>query len=70
MAENGKIITREEFQKLLKGLDQFVQDSVFDADQKADEHRAPESYRADMKGYSRGLWVMGRKIIEKLKALL
>lgn len=54
MAENGKFISREEFQQLLKELDEFVQNSVSDADQRANEHRAPELYRADMQGYSRG----------------
>lgn len=64
------MITKEELEKILAELEALVQDRVFDADQKANENRAPESYRTDMQGYSRGLHHMGYEIIGKLKKLL
>jgi hypothetical protein len=64
------VITKEGLEKVAAELETLVQDRVFDADQKANEHRAPESYRTDTQGYSRGLHHMGFEIIGKLKRSL
>lgn len=69
MTDDKKPIGRDAFEKLVKDLEKFVQDSVSEADQKAKDYKAPELYLSDMKGYARGLSVMGYRIIREIKKL-
>ncbi len=70
MTENWKSISQKEFQKLLKEFDEYVQNSVSDAEKEAKNNSAPQLYQENMKGYSRGLYIMGQEIIKRLKSLL
>lgn len=62
-----KAITMQELEDYLTEMEGLVRDEIFKADQKANEHRAPESYRADMLGYSRGVSIWGLKVITMIR---
>lgn len=67
MKNKEKVITRQELIYCLTELEALVCDEIFKADQKANDHRAPESYRADMQGYSRGVSSWGLKVINMIR---
>ena len=57
----------QDLEDFLAELETLVRDEIFKADQRANEHRAPESYRCDMQGYSRGVSIWGLKVINMTK---
>lgn len=65
--ESQKAIPIKELEDCLTELEALVRDEIFKADQRANEHRAPESYRADMQGYSRGVSIWGLKVISMIR---
>ena len=67
MKKQERVITTQELENYLAELEALVRDEIFKADQRAKEHRAPESYRDDMQGYSRGVSIWGLKVINMIR---
>ncbi len=58
---------KQELEDFLVEMEVLVRAETFKADQNANEHRAPQSYRDDMQGYSRGVSIWGLKVINMIR---
>ncbi|MFH2124119.1 MAG: hypothetical protein ABIJ50_11645 [Pseudomonadota bacterium] len=67
MKKQERVIMIQELEDSLAELEALVRAEIFKADQNANEHRAPQSYRDDMQGYSRGVSIFGLKVIKVIR---
>lgn len=65
--QRRRVIATQELEDYLTEIEALVRDEIFKADQRVNEHRAPESYRDDMQGYSRGVSIWGLKVINMIR---
>ncbi|WP_319587888.1 hypothetical protein [uncultured Desulfobulbus sp.] len=67
MEEQQGIIKVQELEACLKEIEKLVRTESDEADRRANDHRAPEYYRSDMQGYSRGVSVWGLKVVNMIR---
>ncbi len=67
MKKQERVLNMQELEECLTEIETLVRDEILKADQKANDHRTPESYRADMQGYSRGVSIWGLKVITMIR---
>jgi hypothetical protein len=65
-------ISRAQIKEALSELEKLIDQEVqkIDARVSSEKNRAPESYINDMKGFSRGMFIMGGKALALLKSKL
>jgi len=70
--EQENCISYKEVEKALEELENMVSEKVDEIDAKinSEKHSAPEYYISDMKGFSRGISIMGNKALSFLRKRL
>ncbi len=61
------MIEKQKLEESLNQLEASLQEKIDDADSKARMNQASDSYRADMKGFSRGLYHGMHEILDTLR---
>ena len=61
------MIDHQELKDFMEQMEASLQKKIDDADNKAGEYRATENYRADMQGFSRGLYHAKNEILGALR---
>lgn len=67
MKKQEEVTMIQELNNFLTEMEDLVRAESLKADQNANEHRAPQSYRDDMQGYSRGVSIWGLKVINMVR---
>ncbi|HAE42232.1 MAG TPA: hypothetical protein DCG34_04845 [Clostridiales bacterium] len=67
MKKQEEVIVIGELEDFLTEIEALVRAETFKADRNANEHRAPQPYRDDMQGYSRGVSIWGLKVIKMIR---
>jgi hypothetical protein len=70
--ESQKAVSRSKIEEALNEFEAYFKREVSEADAavQSAKYSAPESYISDMKGYSRGLYHMGRAALELFRKKL
>ena len=67
MGKNERVIITQELEDCLTEIEALLRAEISKADQRANEHQAPEFYRSDMQGYSRGISIWGHKVVNMIR---